>query len=238
MTDVNKLLVNLMSIVLANLMPDVHMLTCIIWMPSFAASANGAGFLSNFSPINYISDQHQCANLMLWAFASMCNQFQNKSLTHIFTMDLDIWYVNWAVPCYFNGASPTRSPRWSQRSKHQLACEGGVAPSDPVIAQYQWFQPIRKGIASLLHIIVLYRCGGFHMEKCCTILPNDFAIPMIWTNEKRHYIINLHHCTIPSWWPHPVIMRCCLLMEFANGGQINNDREAQMSDNKGWSGEG
>ena len=35
-------------------------------------------------------------------------------------MDLDIWLVNWATPCYFNGASPTGSPQWGLRWKHHL----------------------------------------------------------------------------------------------------------------------
>ena len=52
-------------------------------------------------------------------FASMCNWFQNKSRIHTFAVVWDTWHVN----CYFNGASPTGSPRWSHYLQRQLACE-------------------------------------------------------------------------------------------------------------------
>ena len=54
----------------------------------------------------------------------MCNWFQNKSTTQTFAVDWDTWHVNWVALCYFNGASPTESPRWGHGLQGQLVCEG------------------------------------------------------------------------------------------------------------------
>ena len=54
----------------------------------------------------------------------MCNWFQNKSPAHTFAVDWETWHCNWAVPSYFNGASPTGSPRWGHCLQRHLACEG------------------------------------------------------------------------------------------------------------------
>ena len=54
----------------------------------------------------------------------MCNWFQNKSPIHTFAVDWETWHCNWAMPCYFNGASPTGSPRWGHCLRQHLACEG------------------------------------------------------------------------------------------------------------------
>ena len=56
-------------------------------------------------------------------FPSTQHRFQNKSPIGIFPVDMDIWQVNWAMACNFNGASPTRSLQWGMHLKHQLASE-------------------------------------------------------------------------------------------------------------------
>ena len=45
----------------------------------------------------------------------------------LFALDLDIWNVNWATPCYFNGAWLTSSLQC------QLACEGSMVSKKQVL---------------------------------------------------------------------------------------------------------
>ena len=88
--------------------------------------ANEAEILSKFSSFQWNFQLTSIGNYR--AFASMCNWFQNKSPTHTFAVDWESWHCNWAAPCYFNGASPTRSSQWGHCLQRHLACEGLYVP--------------------------------------------------------------------------------------------------------------
>ena len=71
--------------------------------------ANEAIIPSNFSPVNCISKQHQCANITLWDTA------------RILSVDLDILHISWAahvislgarLPSHVRSASVAQSNVW------------------------------------------------------------------------------------------------------------------------------
>ena len=125
MGNIGKLSANLMLTVMTNLTPDVYMSTCTISTTSFAASRKWSrnseqDFINqlNFRPTS-IGKHNSMGHLLPCAI-----DFKNKLPTHTFAVDWDTWHGNWAAPCYFNGASPTRRPRWGNFLQWHLACEG------------------------------------------------------------------------------------------------------------------
>ena len=130
----------------------------------------------------------------------MCNWFQNKSPTHTFAVDWDTGHGNWAAPCYFNGASPTDSPRWCNCLLRHLAYEGLYVscwpPPCPIscsgirtpIGRTVWVTRKRRSIYyvrisfSIRHIdsclLVVQHIIITCVYECSATLPPHFLIPV------------------------------------------------------------
>ena len=114
--NVGKASANLMPTVPTNL---IHVNMCYN-LNGFVCSILQTewGFRASFHQLTKFPTNIDRQTWIHGTFASMCNRFQNKSPTRIFAPDWDI------SSCFFNGASPTGSPRWGHRLQRRLlACE-------------------------------------------------------------------------------------------------------------------
>ena len=110
-------------------------------------------------------------------FASMCDWFPNTSHTHIFAVDWDIWRVNWFAPCYFNGASPTRSPRWG----HCLSAALGSA--------WRTLLPICKRTIKHKYPVPIIRCSVRIYKVILMLVRWDGILTGFWIPRLNGVII-------------------------------------------------